>query len=69
MQASRYGLAASDPLPAQPDLAGITSVTDGQSDATVADVATALDRVYCGTMSVEFDAVEVRNRPARGKFK
>ena len=61
MQASRYGLAASDPLPVPSDLAGITSVTDGHDNATVADVATALDRVYCGTMSVEFDAVEVRN--------
>ena len=52
LQADRYGFAAGDAIPA--DLAA--GMTDG---ATVADFVSALDRTYCGTMSVEFDAVHV----------
>ena len=52
LQAARYGFGAGDSLSA--DLAA--GITDG---ATVGDFVSALDRTYCGTMSAEFDAVQV----------
>ena len=48
LQLARYGLSAGEPLP-----------DGGGGGGTVADFASALDRTYCGTMSAEFDAVQV----------
>ena len=57
LQLARYSLGAGDPLPA--GLADV-QITGGSDGGTVGDFASALDRTYCGTMSAEFDAVQVR---------
>lgn len=56
LQLWRYGLDASERV-ALPS--GISAVAVEGED-TVANVASALDNTYCGSMSVEFDNVEVR---------
>jgi len=58
LQAARYGFGGGDPLPTDhPADHPLSAMIDG-GGATVADLVTALDRTYCGTLSAEFDAVQ-----------